>query len=91
MRFVIPALLAATVLTTGCANSVANDPAHMARVRAEEAARTERWNRAWSSGTSVGGGYSTSGASSGTQAGGTQAGGVPRCYQTSASRQTCFR
>lgn len=86
MRFMVPALLAAIVLTAGCANSVANDPAYMARVRAEQAASTDRWNRAWSSGTSVGGGYSTSGGSSGTQAG-----GVQRCYQTSASRQTCFR
>jgi uncharacterized protein YbaP (TraB family) len=79
-------LIAITLMTAGCANSVANDPAYMARVRAEQAASTERWNRFWSSGSpGVATNYTT----------GTlpqrQPAGVQRCYQTSNNRQTCFR
>jgi hypothetical protein len=86
MRLTLSLLLVATALTTGCANSVANDPAYMTRVRAEEAARTERWNRYWSSGSSgVGTNYTTGSAPQ------RQSAGVQRCYQTSANRQTCFR
>lgn len=85
-RLAIVALAASTLLTAGCANSVANDPAYMARVRAEEAARTERWNRYWSSGSPGVG--TTYGTGSSPQP---QAAGVQRCYQTSANRQTCFR
>jgi hypothetical protein len=85
-RLAIVALAATALLTAACANSVANDPAYMARVRADEAARTERWNRYWSSGSpGVATNYTTGSAPQ------RQAAGVQRCYQTSANRQTCFR
>lgn len=80
------ALIAVVLMTAGCANSVANDPAYMARVRAEQAASTERWNRFWSSGSpGVGTTYVTGSSPQ------RQAAGVPRCYQTSRTRQTCFQ
>ncbi|WP_127145603.1 hypothetical protein [Pelagibacterium montanilacus] len=92
-RTLIATLLAgATLLVTGCANSVINDPEEMARRHAEVARNQAAWDDFWGGGTGSGGSAvgstTTSSAPAPLPSVRTQA--PRRCYQTSATHQTCF-
>lgn len=72
MRKTLAAIALGTAALTlaGCANSVLNDPAEMARRRAEVERNQAAWDRFWGSGVAVGGGVSSGG-------GGSSGGGFP--------------
>lgn len=82
-------IFAATLaLSSGCANSVLNDPEEMARRQAETAASTAAWNSFWGNAISIneidyGSGGSAPAPSVGTYE-------PPRCYQVSDRYQTCW-
>ena len=85
-------LVGATLLITGCANSVLNDPEEMAKRRAEVAQNQAGWDKFWGGGSSVGG---SSTASSSTGSNSSSSSSLKtyeprRCYQTSNTHQTCF-
>lgn len=76
----VPILLLAALLTTGCANSVLNDPEEMARRHADVDRQTQAWNRFWSSGTPAGG-----------SASGPTGGNSSSLYQSSAQTPSACR
>lgn len=81
-------LVGATLLASGCANSVLNDPQEMARRHAETQRQTDAWNRYWSRGTSIGSGGGGGGSASASPSVRTME--SPRCYQVSRTRQVCY-
>ena len=85
-------LVGATLLTAGCANSVLHDPEEMARRKSFVERQQAGWDEFW------GGGSGSGGSTASTSGGGNTSSSAQsvrtyeprRCYQTSATHQTCF-